>query len=382
MVDINNIPESLISKTEFFEMKTPITKVVPSVQKYDAVVINKDGSYFGIIDSRELYKDVVNMAVSKNESSERYVVRAPRITDSTSIDDVIYYFNKSRTKALPYSKNNKVTGILKRTTLLKVLLSLNRLGSITVSQAMATPIIGVDIKATVSQARSTMRQNKVNRLAVLENEKFVGIVTNYDLIDKYFTPQERLPERKHDSYNPSNITLSSAVHREPQTIDYNESLKDAVRELVEDNISSLVVTKGGKPVGILTELDIIISASASGGAEANKIFVSGMDAETYQYEDEIKDMLKSFAAKMEKISKVKVDYISVNVKKFKSNSYEIHTRMSLGKQGVINAHITGHIFERTMSDMIDVLSKEIKKKKEIYLSVRKVKHTGNVEEEE
>jgi signal-transduction protein with cAMP-binding, CBS, and nucleotidyltransferase domain len=382
MVDISRIPESLISKTEFFDAKTPIIKVAPAVQRYDAVVINKDGIYLGIIDSRELYKDTTDMTVSKTKSADRYVVRVPRITDSTSIDDVIYYFHKARTKALPYAKNNKITGILKRTTMLKVLLSLNRLGSITVAQAMISPMIGVDIKATVPQAKSVMRDNKVNRLAVLENNKFVGIVTNYDLIERYFKPQERLPQRKDYMYNPSNITLSSAIQREPRTMDYEKSLREAVRELVENNISSLVITKGEKPIGILTELDIIIAAATSGGTEANKIFVSGLDADTYQYEDEIKDMLKAFVAKMEKMSRVKVDYISVNVKKFKSNSYEIHTRMSLGRQGVINSHITGHIFERTMSDMIDVLSKEIKKKKEIYLSIRRVRHNAHPEEEE
>ena len=381
MVDINRIPEGLISKTMFFDAKAPITKVIPAVQQYDAVVVNKEGGYFGIIDSKIIYRYLQDLRVSTKQTADKFVIRVPRITDTTSMEDVIFYFSKSRSKALPYVKNEKITGILTRSTMVKVLLSLDRLEGINISEAMSSPLVGVDVKSTVTQAKTVMRDNKLNRLAVLEGDRLVGIVTNYDLIAQYLKPQERLPERKNYTYNPSNITLQSVVQRNPRSMDQGRSIKDAARDMIENNISSLVVTKGDKPVGILTDLDIIVSAMAQGGVEGNKIFISGLDADTYQYEDEIRDMLKSFIAKMERMNKIKVDYINVVVKKFKTNSYEIHARLSLGRQGAINSHITGHIFERTMSSMLDVLARDVKKKKEKYLTIRKVLHSSHPDEE-
>jgi CBS domain-containing protein len=381
MADVDRIPEGLITETKFFDAKTPITKIIPAVQDHTAVIINKGGEYFGIIDSRIIYRYLQDLRVSKSQSADKFVARVPRITDSTSIDDVIYYFYKSGSKALPYVKNHKITGVLMRKTLLKVLLSLDRLGDTKVAEAMSSPVIGIDINATVAQAKNAMQQNKINRIAVLDDNRFVGIVTNYDLINKYLISQERLPERKSSTYNQSNIKLDSIVERNSKTMDQKLSIKDAVREMVENNVSSLVVTKGNKPVGILTELDIILGAMASGGAESNKIFLSGLDADTYQYEDEVRDMLKDFLAKMERLSRIKVEYMSVVVKKFRSQSYEIHARLSLGKQGIISSHITGHIFDRTMSDLLGRLSKEVKNRKERYLTIRNVLHGSHPDDE-
>ncbi len=374
IAEIHRIPESLISKTQVFDAKTPITKIVPAVQEYDAIVVNKSNEYFGIIDFGIIYKYFKDLKLPKAEAASKFATRVPRITDSTSIDDVIDYFHKARTKALPYVKNNKISGILTRSTMIKILLSMNRISGLTVQSAMSTPLIAIDANATVSQTRNAMRNNKVNRLAVLDGNSFVGIVTNYDLVKGYLKMNERLPERKSYTSSPSNLRLSDIVQRNPRTIDQSRPLEDAVRNMVENNISSLIVTKGDKPVGIVTDLDIIISASAQGAGEGDNIFISGLDADTYQFEDELRDTLKVFIAKTEKFNRTDVNYISVVVKKFRTKSYEISARLSFGKESTLNIHTTGYIFERTMADLLDNLSKEIKKKKEKYITLRKVMH--------
>ncbi len=376
----SNIPEGLISETAFFDSKDLLTKLIPAVQEFEAVIVNKDDDYYGIVDSRTLYKSLQSMKLSKNATAEKFVIRVPRVTDSTSFDDVIYYFHKARSRALPYAKNGKVTGILKRPTIIKALLSLDKLTGIKVGDAMISPLIGVDVNSNINQAKSAMRNNKINRIAVLEGERLVGIITNYDLLGNITKPNERLPERKMN--NATNIQVSSVMKKNPRTIDMNRGISDAAREMVENNISSLVVLKGGKPVGIITELDIITGAMATGGGtEANKIFISGLDSDTYQYEDEIRDMLKSFLVKIEKLNNMKVDYISVVVKKFKTKSYEINVRLSLGSNGIINTHMTGHIFDRTLAEVLGILEHDVKKIKERYLTVRKVLHNAHPEEE-
>jgi len=321
-----------------------------------------------------IYRYFQDLKLPKAEAASKFAMRVPRVSDSTSIDDVIDYFHKARTKALPYVKNNKISGVLTRSTMIKVLLSLNRISGLNVKNAMSTPLIAIDANATVSQTRTAMRNNKVNRLAVLDGSSFVGLVTNYDLVSGYLANNERLPEKKSSSYSPSNLRLTEVVQRNPRTIDQGRPLEDAVRSMVENNVSSLIVTRENKPIGIVTDLDIIISASAQGGAEASKIFISGLDADTYQFEDELRDMLKAFVAKTEKFNRTDVNYLSVNVKKFRTKSYEISARLSFGREGTLNIYTTGYIFERTMADLLDNLSKEIKKKKEKDVTLRKIKH--------
>ena len=378
----HNIPEGLISKSEVFDSKTPITKVIPAIKEYEAVIIDKDGDYYGIIDSRAIYKSIQGLRSPKNQAASNFVVKVPRITDSTTIDDVIYYFYKARTRALPYVKNDKVRGVLKRGTLLKMMLSTSRLDGIKVADAMVSPLIGMSIDSTVGQARATMRGNKINRLAVLDGDKFVGIVTNYDLIDRYVKTDERLPAMKSTVYNPSIIKLESVVQKNPVSIDAEDSLDNATRVMVERGISSLIVTHRDKPVGVLTELDIVESAMARGTREESKIFISGLDAQTYEYEDEIREIVRGFLSKAQKMTHISIDYISIVVKHFRANSYELHARLALaGSGGIINAHVTGHLFDRTMRDLLEILENEVKRKKGQYLSMRKVLHNQHMEEE-
>ncbi|MCW6159714.1 MAG: CBS domain-containing protein [Candidatus Micrarchaeales archaeon] len=376
------IPEGLISETKSFDSKTSVTSIVPAIKRYEAVIVNNEKGYYGIIDSRTVYKSFQSLSAQSKDAADKYTVKVPRITDATPIDDVVYYFAKSRVKALPYMKDGKTVGVLRRSTLLKVLLSLGKLAGMTVSEAMVSPLIGIDVDATVTQAKTAMRDNKINRIAVMDRDRLLGIVTNYDFFDRYFRQQERLPQRKSDMFSASNIRLDSVVNRNVRMIDSTRGLSDAVREMIENKVSSLVVTKGSKPIGILTELDVIVSVMAKSQAATNRIFISGLTPETYEYEDEIRETLDSFLSKIERLKNVKVEYVSLVVRKFKTKSYELHARLALsGKSGIINKHVEGHIFERTLAQLLDLLAQDVQKNKEKYLSVRKVLHNAHPEEE-
>ncbi len=379
MASVSRIPEGLISKTAIFESETPMTKIIPAIREFDAVIINKGGKYSGIIDSRTLYKTQQSTKFVKSKAAANLVINVPRITDTTSIDDAVYYFNKSRVKALPYMINNKIKGVLKRATLIKMLLSLDRLDGIKVSEAMASPLIAIDSNATIAQAKAAMRENKINRLAVYSNGGFIGIVSNYDMMERVIKPTERLPEMQKKIFTPANVKLADLVERTPVTIEQNKSLREAAQKIIENRVSSLIVAKNSKPVGVLTELDIIEIVMARASAEPERIFISGLDADTYEYEDAVRESLMAFMAKVERMSKVRPDYMTLVVKHFKTKSYELYARVSLGGNGIINAHVTGHIFERTVTDILDILYNKIKETKERYIGVRKV--MGNAHED-
>jgi CBS domain-containing protein len=215
----------------------------------------------------------------------------------------------------------------------------------------------------------------------LDDGRFVGIVTNYDILNKFINTQERIPAMTSSSYKATNVPLDNVVNRNPLTIEQSRGLSDAARMLLENKVSSIVVTKGDKPIGMITELDIIESVMAKSGSKGEKIFISGLDSETYQYEDELREELRTFIAKMEKLSSVNIDYITIVVKKFKTKSYEMSARVSLGNQGILNSHITGHIFERTLRDLLDILAHDLRKKKERSLTVRRVLFNAHQEEE-
>jgi CBS domain-containing protein len=378
------VPEGLASKAPSFDENTPLTRVIGPVLENSAVILTRDGNYSGIVDSYAVYRHLQNFKLGKKDSAAKLSARVPMIISSTEISDATYYFYKNRTRALPYSKNGKIIGLLTRTTLIKVLLSKGLLSGPSVEDAMSYPLIGIGANATVTQAKTVMREHKVDRLAVFQGNDFVGVITSYDMVDRMVHVLERLPEMKSTSYSPSNIAVSSIALSNPFTIDCRKPLADSARLMIENNVSSIIATKQGKPVGIITEIDLITSVMAASTDKSDRIYISGLDSATYVYEDEIKEELKALLAKMERMKNARADYLSVVVKKFKSNSYEINARISFAKKASFNVHATGHIFERTMSDALGTLEKEVRRAKEKNLTIRKIisRQRGDVDEEQ
>jgi CBS domain-containing protein len=370
MERVQNIPKELISNTFTLDYKTPMSEAGPYLKKYPALIIIKNKEYFGVVDSRTIYRARQGLNLPTNEKIERFSVKAPKITNSTSIYDLVNYFYKTGVKALPYTNGAKIVGVLERNTLLKVLLSLNILEDMKVNEAMTTPVLAIDAKASIAQAKSTMRDRKVNRLIVLQNTKFAGLITNYDIVNHYTKNFERLPKLK-TSYSPSNIPISSVMETNTREVQYNRNVSEAVRDMVENKISSLVVMKSGNPIGVLTITDVFESVLARQRVEASKIFMSGFDANTFQYEDEAREEMQSFVEHIEKLSGIDVDYLTFKVKNH-GKLYEMQIRLSLGRHGIISMHTNKYLFDDALADLLKKLKHRVIKEKESVLSHRKV----------
>ncbi|MGC8586455.1 MAG: CBS domain-containing protein [Candidatus Micrarchaeia archaeon] len=373
-MEITRIPDELVKKTVSFDYNTPITEVIAELGKREAVIINKDKEYYGIIDSRALYRKKAGLKISKSEKAGKFAAKVPKISDSTSLDDVIYYFYRGGVKALPYVKNGRITGILDRGTMLKMLLSAGILNEMKVEEAMSTPVLAISDEASLAQAEAAMRDNKVNRLVVIDDRNTLqGIITHYDIIRNYAKVGERLPEMKSYTYTPSNVPVKSIMEKNPRVINTGRSVAEAVRTFVEDNISSVIVLdNSNKPVGVLTVTDVLEHIIATRRIEERRIFISGLDKATFEYEDEIREQLNMFVAKMEKLSGIKIDYITLRIKDKKGKRYELQARASLGKRGIISIDTTGYIFERTFTELLEKLEENIKKIKEKYITFRKI----------
>ncbi len=366
-----NIPKELISKTVSFDASTPISEILSAIDKYGIIVVFKGPEYYGVVDNRSIYRYGPTMK-STRISAGKLASVVPTINDSTTIDDVLLGFHKSRVKALPYTSSNRITGVIKRFTVLKILLSLKMLSDIKVNEAMTTPVIAIDSGATLSQAKSAMRANKVNRLVVLQNKRLYGIITNHDLIFSYSKKGERLPEMKNRPYGSYDAQLSAAASKNLVVVDYSKNLADAARSMIENDVSSVIVVRKGAPVGVLTVFDIFGSVLSSRSVGEQKVFVSGIDDDTREYETDIRTALDGFMEKAERMKGARALYISVNIKKMRGRMYEMHARLSIEKQGTVYVHATDYNIERTLNQLLGKLMKEIKRKKERTIAVRKV----------
>ncbi|MCX8069073.1 MAG: diguanylate cyclase [Thermodesulfovibrionales bacterium] len=110
-------------------------------------------------------------------------------------------------------------------------------------------IISIEDSKSVTHALNLMIENNIRRLVVSDtNKRFRGVITQQDII--HFLE---------DDFYRSTIKLKHLIdHNKPiVSVTSSQPLSEAIELLFDKNISSLPVLEDNKPVGIITEKDIV-----------------------------------------------------------------------------------------------------------------------------
>ncbi len=115
------------------------------------------------------------------------------------------------------------------------------------------PVLTCPQAASIQEAARIMTSHRVSSVVVVDDDgRAVGIVTDWDL-------REKVVAAGVDVRQP----VASIMSRPLITVSAEESVADAVRLMIGRNIHHLVVVDDGKPVGMITDHDIIVSQGTS-----------------------------------------------------------------------------------------------------------------------
>ena len=119
--------------------------------------------------------------------------------------------------------------------------------STTVEDVMSKDIISVDSAESVTKVIALMVEHDIGSVLVKERGNLVGILTHRDIM-KHVCPGELCTKK----------TQVKALMSSPLvTIDAKAKLGTGLQKMNEKNIRRLVVTDGGKIVGIVTQKDVL-----------------------------------------------------------------------------------------------------------------------------
>ena len=106
---------------------------------------------------------------------------------------------------------------------------------------MTTPVISVDVKATIQEAAHLMDTENASAILITENENHIGIITERDFTRKVVGAGLPLS------------TLVSEIMSQPlYTLDHNNHILEAAEFMTDHNTRHITVTNQGKVVGIIT----------------------------------------------------------------------------------------------------------------------------------
>lgn len=108
------------------------------------------------------------------------------------------------------------------------------------TEAEAFPTIVTDV--TVVEAAHTMREAGVRAVPIVEGDKLVGIVTDWDIVDAFAVEGEGLAERPVSAIMTSNPLI---------TIEASSTVAYATAKLQEKRVHHLPVLEDGRYVGMI-----------------------------------------------------------------------------------------------------------------------------------
>ena len=140
-----------------------------------------------------------------------------------------------------------------------------------VKDRMTANPVTVTPDTVVSEALSTMRQNNVRRMPVLDRKgHLVGIISEKDLL--YASPSPATSLNVYEiGYLLSKLKIREIMSKDVITVTEDAPLEEAARIMVDNRVSGLPVVDGDKVLGIITETDIFKTLLEMMGGRCNHL---------------------------------------------------------------------------------------------------------------
>lgn len=133
---------------------------------------------------------------------------------------------------------------------------------------MSTPLITINPTANLRNASILMLQKGIKKLAVVANGKLVGLVTTTD-IERVFIPFDSpfeilhygnaasLADRFEFQFDMEHKLVKEIMTKDVKTVLSSMKVNEIAKIMNSTKIGSLIVTKDEKPIGIVTDLQIV-----------------------------------------------------------------------------------------------------------------------------
>ena len=285
-------------------------------------IYSKKNEFIGIVSP---YQALYSHRYPYTTKVSSIVTMPPTITNETSLYDVATYMLMHRVYLLPvFTADKKISGAIKVQDILQgIIRDSDFLTSMSRILTPRRPITAHQ-DATVGEIYQTMRDKKVSRVVLVDDEgDLAGLVSRRDLIPSLVkpTPKQRFgkngfaptdwafdEEKEFRKKDPVRTFATGIV----DTLPSDSPRTDVVKHLVLSPYNSILLTdKKNKPVGFLSLHDILKGISSLPAEDINLIMNKPSISVAQEDVEKAEEHLKKFGQKMNKrvaIEKIEVHF--------------------------------------------------------------------------
>ncbi|MEF8780213.1 MAG: CBS domain-containing protein [Haloferacaceae archaeon] len=308
-----------VISTEYaaFASDAPVSKLVgtfedPGVK--GVIVRDENGDVEGVVTRRQL-------ASSHHPPEEKLgslVWHVPRLAPDEDVRKVARLMIDADSQFLPVFDGGELIGVVTADDVLEAVEPF--LDAATVADVYSEDLVSVGPDATFGEALHVLRDNRITHLPVVEQGESVGILSLYDVTGVTVRPERKsqggdgagtdsfggelsasagrtrrggFGAREGELARVLDLPVRDVMVSPVRTIHPDRTLQEAVGEMFDAGGSSLVVTRDGRPDGILTKTDVLDALTwEAEGTRAVQVYGTDLlDDVTY---GEVVEMIDAF----------------------------------------------------------------------------------------
>ncbi|MCK4293114.1 MAG: PAS domain S-box protein [Planctomycetes bacterium] len=193
------------------------------------------------------------------------------VSSKLSVLDAGKVMSDKHIKRLPVLDEEKLVGVVTQTDLVRALTAYGMWRE--VAEIMNTDVAVTQVNASVTEAAKIMAERGISCVAVLDQEKVVGVLTERDLLKRVVAQQR----------DPADVKMGEVMSSPVKTIPANYSIFSAGRMMDEMKVRRLVIMDGKRLCGIVSQTDIFRAVKRKLQEEEEKNFRSLENADNSIY---------------------------------------------------------------------------------------------------
>jgi len=158
----------------------------------------------------------------------------------------------------------KVVGIVSERHVISLLADINT--HVKVKEVMSPEVVVAPPMGTLQYCMRVMSERRIRRVPLVSSEELKGIVTIKDVLS-YMSREETLSKLRSNKDAVYSTPLIYLASKPVLTIEEEADVGEAVSRMKRHGVGALVVTRGGKVSGILTERDVLTRLPRVKGVE-------------------------------------------------------------------------------------------------------------------
>jgi predicted transcriptional regulator/ribosome-associated translation inhibitor RaiA len=344
----------LINKVNLIQKEVPTISLDDSVSKAINLMYINSIKQIPVVDLNNkycgmiYYKDFINTHFQTSSKIKHFISHGVHILKpNDDLQICINYMINTGKTGLPVVDNEKFVGLV----IDKDLVLNVELGNLKVNDIMSKSIF-IDENSDLDNALSLMRKNNISRLPVINNKHLiVGVISLLDILKIISIPAEKDSHTSgfKQTTKPGSVLVKD-IMRNALTVESGSIIKNTIDNF--KNGDELIIISNDKPVGIITSKDILEVSLAK--KTDSIIYAAHFEDESIR--NEITQKMEKFIKKIEG----KLDNIQSVVIYFEKHKTlcSIRTRI-ITKNQVIHTHSDDYDPLKAFKSVLEKIDRQI-----------------------